>query len=73
MGGSQSSQKPTVNYLSRSEADQAYIDQAELNAYLKDYATQQYLQDYYTKAAADAATTNALKAISTKRELPTCW
>jgi hypothetical protein len=61
MGGFQSSQKPTVNYLSRQQADQAYIDQAELDAYLKDYATQQYLQDYYTKTAADAAVTNALK------------
>jgi hypothetical protein len=66
MGGSQSSQKPTVNYLSRQQADQAYIDQAELDAYLKDYATQKYLQDYYTKTAADAATLNALQAYQPK-------
>jgi len=62
MGGSQSSQ----NYLSRQQADQAYIDQAELDAYLKDYATQKYLQDYYTKTAADAATLNALAAYQPK-------
>ena len=66
MGGSQSSQKPSGDYLSRAQADQAYIDQAELDAYLKDYATQQYLQDYYTKTAADAATLNALAAYQPK-------
>jgi hypothetical protein len=46
--------------ISKTEADDAYIDQAELDAYLKDYATQKYLQDYYTKAATDEATQSAL-------------
>jgi len=67
MGAFQSSQ----NYLSRAQADQAYIDQAELDAYLKDYATQKYLQDYYTKTAADAATTNALSAYQPKGDYVT--
>jgi len=48
--------------ISKTDADKAYIDQAELDAYLNDYATQKYLQDYYTKTAADAAVTNALQA-----------
>ena len=35
--------------ISKTEADDAYIDQAELDAYLKDYATQKYLQNYGKK------------------------